>query len=111
MSNLRNSVRLVGFLGSDPEVKVISDKKKVANFSIATSDSYRNEKGEKIEETQWHNLVLWNSNASLAESYLKKGSEVYVEGKLTTRSYNDRDGVKRYMTEIIVNEVLLMGKK
>lgn len=111
MSNLRNSVRLVGFLGNDPEVKTIGDKKKVANFSIATSDSYRNDKGEKIEETQWHNLVLWNNNASLAESYLKKGSEVYVEGKLTSRSYNDKDGMKRYVTEIIVNEVLLMGKK
>ncbi|MGB4775730.1 MAG: single-stranded DNA-binding protein [Daejeonella sp.] len=111
MSNLRNSVRLVGFLGNDPEVKSINEKKKVARVSIATNDSYKNDKGEKVEETQWHNLVMWDRNAALAKNYLKKGSEVTIEGKLTSRSYTDKEGIKRFITEIIVNEVLLMGKK
>ncbi len=111
MSNLRNSVRLTGFLGSDPEIKAIGEKKKVARVSIATSDSYKNDKGEKIEETQWHNLVMWDRIASVAENYLHKGSEVSVEGKLSSRSYTDKEGVKRYVTEILVTEVLMLGKK
>lgn len=111
MSNLRNSVRLVGFLGNEPEVKAISDKKKVARVSIATNESYKNDKGDKVEETQWHNLVMWDRNANLAENYLHKGSEVSIEGKLTNHSYTDKEGVKRYVTEIIVNEILMLGKK
>lgn len=111
MNNLRNSVRLIGFLGNDPEIKTIGEKKKVAKVSIATNDSYKNDKGEKIEETQWHNLVMWDRNANLAENYLHKGSEVSIEGKLTSHSYTDKEGVKRYVTEIIVNEVLMLGKK
>ena len=111
MSNLRNSVRLVGFLGNDPEVKSINEKKKVARLSIATNDFYKNDKGEKVEETQWHNLVMWDKNATLAENYLHKGSEITIEGKIANRNYTDKDGIKRYITEIIVNEVLLMGKK
>ena len=111
MNNLRNSVRLIGFLGNDPEIKTIGEKKKVAKVSIATNDSYKNDKGEKIEETQWHNLVMWDRNANLAENYLHKGSEVSIEGKLTSHSYTDKEGVKRYVTEIIVNEILMLGKK
>ena len=111
MSNLRNSVRLMGFLGSDPEVKAISEKKKVARVSIATNDSYKNDKGEKIEETQWHNLVLWDKLANLAESYLHKGSEIYIEGKLNSRTYTDKEGAKRYITEIVVNDIQMLGKK
>ncbi len=111
MSNLRNSVRLTGFLGGDPEIKVIGDKKKVARVSIATSDSYKNDKGEKVEETQWHNLVMWDKIAGIAESYLHKGSEVSIEGKLSTRSYTDKEGVKKYITEVLVSEVLMLGKK
>lgn len=111
MSTLRNSVRLAGFLGSDPEVKAISNTKKVARVSIATNDSYKNDKGEKVEETQWYNLVMWDRNATLAENYLHKGSEVTIEGKLTTRMYTDKGGNKRYICEIIVNEVLLGSKK
>lgn len=111
MSNLRNSVRLIGFLGADPEVKVIGEKKKLAKVSIATTDSFKNEKGEKIEETQWHNLVMWDGLAAIAEKYLRKGSEVSVEGKLSTRSYTDKEGIKRYFTEILVNELLMLGKK
>ncbi len=111
MSNLRNSVRLMGFLGNDPEVKAISEKKKVARVSIATNDSYKNDKGEKIEETQWHNLVLWDRLANLAGSYLHKGSEVCIEGKLCTRSYTDKDGVRRYITEVVVHDLQMLGKK
>lgn len=110
MSNLRNSVRLMGHI-TEPEIKKIGDKKKVAKFSIATNDSYKNDNGEKIEDTQWHNLVLWDGLASIAESYLHKGSEVTVEGKLTSRSYTDKEGVKRYVTEILVSELQMHGKK
>ena len=111
MSNLRNSVRLTGFLGADPEIKTIGEKKKLAKVAIATNDSYKNDKGEKIEETQWHNLVMWDRLANLAENYLHKGSEVTVEGKLSSRSYTDKEGVKRYITEVLVSEVLMLGKK
>ena len=111
MSNLRNSVRLVGFLGSDPEVKVVANNKKVARVSIATNDFYKNDKGERVEETQWHHLVLWEKNASLAETYLHKGSEITVEGSLKSRVYTDKAGVKKYFTEVVVNEVMFMGGK
>jgi single-strand DNA-binding protein len=111
MSNLRNSVRLIGFLGADPDIKAIGERKKIAKVSIATNDSYKNEKGEKIEETQWHNLVMWDGLATIAEKYLRKGTEVSVEGKLSTRSYTDKEGVKKYFTEILVNDLLMLGKK
>jgi single-strand DNA-binding protein len=111
MSNLRNSVRLTGFLGSAPEVKNISDSKKVAKLNLATNDSYKNEKGEKVEETQWHNLVAWNVQATIAEKYLQKGSEIAIEGKLTNRSYVNKDGIKCYVTEVIVSEILMLNKK
>ncbi len=111
MSNLRNSVRLIGFLGAAPEVKEISKTKKLAKMSMATSDSYRNDKGEKVEETQWHNLVLWDKQADVASKYLDKGSEVAIEGKLVTRNYTDKDGIKKYFTEIVVSELVMLGKK
>nr|WP_294898131.1 single-stranded DNA-binding protein [uncultured Pedobacter sp.] len=111
MSNLRNSVRLIGFLGAAPEVKEISKTKKLAKMSLATNDSYKNEKGDKIEETQWHNLVLWDKQADIAAKYLSKGSEVAIEGKLVTKSYTDKEGVKRFYTEIVVNEMVMLGKK
>ena len=111
MSNLRNSVRLIGFLGNAPEVKEISKTKKLAKLSLATNDSYKNEKGEKVEETQWHNLVLWDKQADIASKYLDKGSEIAVEGKLVTKNYTDKEGVKRFFTEIIVNEFVMLGKK
>lgn len=110
MSNLRNSVRLIGHLGNDPEIKTVGNKK-VAKISIATNTSYRNENGERIEETQWHNLVLWHKNAAVAEKYLFKGCEVSIEGKLSSRSYTDKSGTKRYVTEIVVNDILLLSKK
>ncbi|HET8828876.1 MAG TPA: single-stranded DNA-binding protein [Pelobium sp.] len=111
MSNLRNSVRLIGFLGAAPEVKEISKTKKFAKISMATNDSYKNDKGEKVEETQWHNLILWDKQADIASKYLDKGSEVAIEGKLVTRTYTDKEGVKRFYTEIVVSEIVMLGKK
>lgn len=111
MSNLRNSVRLIGFLGAAPEVKEISKTKKLAKMSMATNDSYKNDKGEKVEETQWHNLILWDKQAEIASKYLGKGSEIAIEGKLVTRNYTDKDGIKRYFTEIVVNELVMLSKK
>ncbi len=111
MSNLRNSVRLVGHLGNEPEVKTTTTNKKLAKVSIATNSSFKNDKGEKVEETQWHNLVMWDKNAALAEKFLHKGSEISIEGRLSSRTYTDAAGVKKYFTEIIVNEILLLNKK
>ena len=111
MNTLRNSVRLVGNLGMDPEVKVFDTNKKLARLSIATNDSYKNDKGEKITDTQWHNLVFWGAQAKLAEDFLKKGDEVAIEGRISNRSYVDKDGVKRYTNEIIVNEFLKISGK
>jgi single-strand DNA-binding protein len=111
MNSLRNSVRLVGNLGMDPEVKVFDSNKKMARISIATNESYKNDKGEKITDTTWHNLVFWGAQAKLAEDLLKKGDEVAIEGKLANRNYTDKDGVKRYVSEIVVNEFLKVGAK
>ncbi len=110
MKSLRNSVNLIGRLGKDPEVKTFGDKKK-ASFSIATSDSYKNQKGEKVEDTQWHNLVIWGKLADVAGKYLKKGMEVCVEGKLVHRDYETDKGEKKYVTEINVNDFLMLGAK
>ena len=110
MKSLRNSVQLIGRLGKDPEVKTFGDKKK-ASFSIATSDSYKNAKGEKVEDTQWHNVIIWGKLADVAEKYLKKGQEVAVEGKLMHRDYETDKGEKRYITEINVNDLVMLGGK
>ncbi len=109
MKSLRNSVQLIGWLGKDPEVKDFNDRKK-ASFSIATTDSYKNQKGEKVEDTQWHNVVIWGKLAGVAEKYLKKGNEVAVEGKLIHRVY-ETNGEKRYITEINVNDLVMLGGK
>ena len=109
MSNLRNSVRLVGFLGSEPEVKVVANKK-MARVSIAINEYHKNEKGEKVEETQWHRISAWGKTAEVIEKYVTKGKEIAVEGKLTHRSYEDKNGDKKYYTEVVVNELLLLGK-
>ena len=111
MSNLKNSVRLIGNLGAAPEVKTVANEKKVAKFSLATNEVYKNEKGEKVQETYWHNIVAWGALAGIAEKLLQKGCEVAVEGKLTNRSYTDKDGIKRYVSEILANEILLIGNK
>ena len=111
MKNLRNNVQLIGNLGMNPEVKTLESGSTVAKFSIATSDRYKNNKGEQVEETTWHNLVAWGKTAEIAEKYLKKGSQIAVDGKLTNRSYEAKDKTKRYVTEILINEILLLGAK
>ncbi len=111
MYALKNKVQLIGNLGNAPEVKTITGGKKMARFSVATNEIYRNAKGEKVTETQWHNLVAWGKVADIAEKYLAKGKEVAIEGKLINRSYNDKEGNKKYITEVQVNEILLIGEK
>jgi single-strand DNA-binding protein len=110
MSTLRNKVQLIGHVGNDPEILNLESGKKLAKFSIATNESYKNSKGEKITDTQWHNIIAWGKTAELIENYVPKGKEVGIEGKLTSRSYEDKDGVKKYITEVVCSELLLMGK-
>jgi len=111
MNNLKNKVQLIGNLGNNPEIINLDSGKKIAKFSIATNESYKNAKGEKVEDTQWHNLVAWGKTAEIIENYVKKGNEIAIEGKLTHRSYDDKEGNKRYVSEIIVNELLMLGSK
>jgi len=111
MYALKNKVQLIGHLGGKPEVKEMESGKKWATFNIATNESYRNAKGEKITETQWHRVVAWGKVAEIAEKYLDKGKEVAIEGKLVNRSYNDKDGNKKYITEVQVSELLMLGVK
>ncbi len=110
MRNLRNQVQLIGHLGANPVIKELENGKKVARITLATNETYRNKNNERITETQWHNLVAWNSQAVLAEKYLEKGKEVCISGKLSSRSYVDSDGITRYITEVVVSDILLLGK-
>ena len=111
MNALKNKVQLIGNLGNAPEVRNTESGKKLVRFSIATSETYRNAKGEKVKETQWHNLIAWGKVADIAEKYLTKGSEVAIEGKLMNNNYTDKDGNKKYNTEIQIHELLLLGSK
>ena len=111
MNALKNKVQLIGNLGHKPEIKTTETGKKLARFNIATSETYRNAKGDKVTETQWHNLVAWEKVAEIVEKYLDKGSEVAIEGKLINKSYNDKEGNKKYVSEVQVNEVLMLGHK
>jgi single-strand DNA-binding protein len=105
-----NKVILVGNLGKDPEVRHLESGAVVANFPLATSETYKDRKtGERITQTEWHNVVIWRGLAEVAEKYLKKGSSVYVEGKLRTRSWDDKDGNKRYTTEIVADNMTMLG--
>ena len=110
MNTLRNKVQLIGNLGNDPEIITLEDGKKLAKFSIATNETYKNAQGEKVENVFWHSLIAWNKVAEIAEQYLVKGKEVAIEGKLTNRSYETKEGEKRYVTEVVVNELLMLGK-
>lgn len=110
MNALKNRVQLIGNLGQDPEILNMENGTKLAKFSIATSDSYKNAQGEKVEDTQWHNIVAWGKTAEIVENYLTKGKQVAVDGKLTHRSYETKEGDKRYITEIRCNELLMLGK-
>jgi len=111
MNTLRNNVQLIGNLGTDPIIKELSNGVKMARLTIATNEKYVNKQGETIKETQWHTLVAWNNQAVFAEKYLEKGREICVSGKLNNRNYQDEMGNTRYITEIVVNEFLLLGSK
>ena len=106
-----NKVILVGNLGKDPEVRHLEGGAVVANFPLATSESYKDRSGNRVDQTEWHNVVVWRGLAEVAEKYLKKGNQVYVEGKIRTRSWDDKDGVKRYNTEIVADQMTMLGKK
>ena len=110
MNALRNKVQLIGNLGNDPEIVNLENGSKLAKFSIATNETYKNTKGEKVTDTQWHNIVAWGKTAEIVENFLMKGKEVAIEGKLTNRSYETKEGEKRYITEIRCNELLMLGK-
>jgi single-strand DNA-binding protein len=111
MNALRNRVQLIGHLGNNPELKTFDGGKTMAKFSIATSETYKKESGEKVTETQWHNIVAWNGTAKIVEKLLKKGCEAVIEGKLTSRTWDDKDGKKHYITEVVANEILLLKSK
>jgi len=102
-------VILVGNLGKDPEVRSLDAGRKVANFSLATTETYKNKNGERVEQTEWHNVVYYGPVAEVIEKYLRKGSQIYVEGKIRTRSYDDKEGIKRYITEIIGDTMTMLG--
>lgn len=109
MSTLRNKVQLIGNVGQEPTITDLESGKKVAKISLATNESYKNNSGEKVTDTQWHNLVAWGKTAEIVEKYVSKGKEIAIDGKLTSRSYDDKEGNKRYVTEVVVSEILLLG--
>jgi single-strand DNA-binding protein len=111
MSNLRNKVQLIGHVGNAPEVINLESGKKLVKLTMATNEKYTNAKGDKVEDTQWHNLVVWSKLTNVIESYVQKGDEIAIEGKLTNKSYDDKEGNKRYVSEIVVNELLMLGGK
>jgi single-strand DNA-binding protein len=107
---MKNSVQLIGHVGQEPEIKTLETGRKLANITIATNDVYYKENGDKVEKTDWHRVTAWGKTAEIIEKYVTKGKEVAVEGKLTHRSYDDKEGNKRYVTEVVVNEILLLSK-
>ncbi len=111
MSTLRNKVQLIGNLGNDPEIITLESGQKLAKFSLATNESYKDANGEKQTKTDWHNLIAWGKTADIVEKYITKGKEIAIEGKLTNRSYETKEGEKRYVTEVVVSEILMLGSK
>jgi len=111
MRNLSNKVQLIGNLGMDPKVKNLNSGKKVVNFTVATSHYYKDVQGNRTQDTQWHNIVAWGHIAQIVEKYLSKGNKVAVEGKLVHRSYESKDGQKRYITEVVANDLVMLTKK
>ena len=111
MSTLRNKVQLIGNVGNEPEITNLESGKKVAKFSIATNESYKDSKGEKQQDTQWHNIVVWGKTAEIVEKYVGKGKEIALEGKLTLRTYETKEGETKYVTEVVASEILLLGTK
>ena len=106
-----NKVMLIGNLGKDPEVRYLDNGVAVANFSLATTENYKNKEGERVSQTEWHNIVLWRGLAEVAEKYLKKGASVYIEGKIKTRKWEDKEGNTRYNTEILADNMTMLGGK
>jgi single-strand DNA-binding protein len=106
-----NKAILVGNVGKDPEVRHLEGGISVARFTLATSETYKNKAGEQVKNTEWHNIVAWRQLADLAEKYIRKGSQIYIEGKITNRQYDDKDGIKRYINEIVADNIRLLGKK
>jgi single-strand DNA-binding protein len=111
MNALKNKVQLIGNLGAAPEIKKMESGTTLVKFTLATNSSYKNQKGEKVDETQWHNIIAWGKTAELMEQLLDKGKQVLVEGKLTSRSYDDKEGNKKYITEVVAHEFLVMSPK
>lgn len=111
MNAMKNRVQLIGRLGQDPEVRTLNSGKMVAQFSLATSETYKNNAGERVQDTQWHQVVAWGKLAEISESLLIKGQEVVIEGKITYRNYEDKSGIKRYVTEIVATDIMLVGKR
>ena len=110
MNAIKNKVQLIGNLGGNPEIKTLEGGKKVARINMATSETYTNAKGEKVTETNWHNVVAWGKTAEIIEKFVTKGKQIAIDGKLTHRSYDDKNGEKRYITEVVVSEIMLLGK-
>ena len=110
MNALRNKVQLMGNLGVDPEIITLDSGKKLARFSMATNEHYKNTKGEKITETTWHNIIAWNNVAEIVEKYMEKGQEIALQGKLTNRTYETKEGQKRYVTEVVAQDILMLSK-
>jgi single-strand DNA-binding protein len=108
MNALKNKVQLIGRVGKDPEIKTLTNGKKVATLSLATNDVYVNKQGDRMEQTQWHTVEAWGRTVDIIERYVSKGKEIGLTGKLTTRSYDDKEGNKRYVTKVMINELLLM---
>lgn len=108
MKTLRNKVQLIGNVGDDPKSHTFESGRKVTRFSLATNENYRNTQGQKVEDTQWHTIVAWGKTADVVEKFVNKGKEVAIEGRLSSRSYEDEAGVKRYVTEIVAEEILLL---
>ena len=104
-----NKVILLGHLGKDPEIRVMETGRKVASFTLATTETYKDKNGQKVENTEWHNVVFWGPVADVFEKYVKKGTQIYIEGKLRTRSYDSKEGVKKYITEILGENMTLLG--
>jgi len=108
MNALKNRVQLIGNLGQDPETKTLENGKKLVKFTLATSETYKNNDGKKVEETTWHNIVAWNGLADIAGKYLKKGQQVAIEGRIAYRTYEDKNKVTKYFTEIIANDMMML---
>ena len=107
---MKNTVQLIGHVGQEPEIKNLDGGKKLAYFTLATNEVYYRENGDKVEKTEWHRVIAWDKIADIIERFVTKGKEIGIEGKLTHRNYDDKDGNKRYITEVIANEILLISK-